>query len=211
MNTDALIEALANDAASVKQRPIGLYLTLAGGIGLFLATCAVAWLYGIRADLSNALIAVSAKIAFCAMSVAVAVPLLLRLSRPNTNVSSSMAPAIMLVIMSLSAAAYALALIPASERLHAWTYGSVPACLQRIPLLAVPVAILLLVAVRKMAPTRLTLAGAALGAVAGGISGIAYSLFCPIDSVAYIATWYLASILACAGIGGLVGRWLLRW
>lgn len=66
-------------------------------------------------------------------------------------------------------------------------------------------------AARRFGPTRLSAAGAALGAVAGALAAIPYSLFCPIDSAPYVATGYTAAIVLCAGIGALAGGRMLVW
>lgn len=211
MKTEALIESLARDVQPVRSKPFGLHLDTAGAVGLALAFLGVFFVYGVRSDLSGSMIAVFAKAAFCFAGLVVAAPLLYLLSRPNIGARAWLAPVFLLSAVSLGVAAIVLVQTPPETRLHAWIDAGVPACLQRIPLLAVPVAAALLFVVRGLAPTRLTFAGAALGGVAGAIAGIAYSWFCPVDSIAYVATWYLAAILLCAGIGAVLGRWLLRW
>jgi hypothetical protein len=118
---------------------------------------------------------------------------------------------VLLVVASLATASLIIANTEASARLSTWLAGGFPECLRRIPILAAPVAVVLLFVVRGMSPTRLTLAGAALGGLSGAIAAVAYSLFCPVDSVAYVTTWYLVAILVCAGIGAATGKWLLRW
>jgi hypothetical protein len=120
-------------------------------------------------------------------------------------------PSLLVIAGSLAAAAVALAMTAPELRMSAWLAGGFPECLRRIPILATPVAAALLFVARGLAPTRLTLAGAALGGLSGAIAAVAYSWFCPVDSLAYVATWYLASILLCAALGALFGRWLLRW
>lgn len=211
MKTEALIESLTRDVQPVRSKPVALHLASAGAVGLAMAFLGVLFVYGVRSDLSEAVVAVFAKAAFCLAGLLVAAPLLYRLSRPSTRVRAWFAPVLLLCAMSLGIAAIVVGQTPPEARLHAWIDAGVPACLQRIPLLAVPVAAALLFVVRGLAPTRLTFAGAALGGVAGAIAGIAYSWFCPVDSISYVATWYLAAILLCAGIGALLGRWLLRW
>ncbi|MBL8531151.1 MAG: DUF1109 family protein, partial [Hyphomonadaceae bacterium] len=61
------------------------------------------------------------------------------------------------------------------------------------------------------APTRLALAGAAIGAISGGVGAMAYAMYCPTDSVAFVTTWYSLAIALCAAIGAGVGSRLLRW
>jgi hypothetical protein len=77
--------------------------------------------------------------------------------------------------------------------------------------LGAPTAALLIWLMRAFAPTRLTMTGAAIGAVSGGVGAMAYSMYCPIDSVAFVATWYALAIALCAVLGALIGGKLLRW
>jgi hypothetical protein len=40
---------------------------------------------------------------------------------------------------------------------------------------------------------------------------MAYSMYCPVDSAAFVATWYALAIALCAAVGAIVGSILLRW
>ena len=53
--------------------------------------------------------------------------------------------------------------------------------------------------------------GAAIGALSGGVSAMAYAMYCPTDSVAFVTTWYTLAIAVCAALGALVGSRFLRW
>jgi hypothetical protein len=80
-----------------------------------------------------------------------------------------------------------------------------------VPLLAAPTGAGLIWLARGLAPTRLAASGAAIGALAGGIGAMAYSMYCPVDSAAFVATWYALAIALCAAVGAIVGSILLRW
>jgi hypothetical protein len=95
--------------------------------------------------------------------------------------------------------------------MEAWLGGGFPWCLVVVPVLAAPTAAGLLWLMRSFAPTRLTLAGASIGALSGGVGAMAYSMYCPVDSVAFVTTWYVVAIGLCAAIGAAVGARLLRW
>ena len=43
------------------------------------------------------------------------------------------------------------------------------------------------------------------------VGAMAYAMYCPIDSAAFVVTWYAVAIGLCAAIGALVGSILLRW
>lgn len=211
MRTDALIEALAKDIEPVKAPRTGARFTAAAALGAVLAGMVVAVLFGVRQDIGAAIIPVLSKTLYCLAAVAAAAPLAFILSQPNTSMRRWLAPTVLLVAASLGVAAWVVAQAPPEARFDVWLAGGFPECLRRIPILATPVAVALLFIVRTLSPTRLTLAGAAVGGLAGAIAGVAYSWFCPVDSVAYVATWYLAAMLICAALGATFGRWLLRW
>lgn len=211
MRTNALIEALAKDIEPVRPARTWRRFVGAGALGAMLAGLIVVGVFGIRHDLSAAALTVAAKNFYCLLAVAAAAPLAFTLSQPNTGARKWLWPSLLLILASLGAAGVALAMTAPDLRLSAWLAGGFPECLRRIPILATPVAAALLFVVRGLSPTRLTLAGAALGGLSGAIAAVAYSWFCPVDSIAYIATWYLASILLCAALGAALGRWLLRW
>ena len=40
---------------------------------------------------------------------------------------------------------------------------------------------------------------------------MAYAMYCPVDSVAFVTTWYAVAIGLCAAVGAIVGTRLLRW
>jgi hypothetical protein len=98
-----------------------------------------------------------------------------------------------------------------ARRLEAWTGGGFPWCIVLVPVLAGPTAAGLMWLMRAFAPTQLTMTGAAIGGLSGGIGAMAYSMYCPIDSVAFVTTWYVLAIAICAVLGAALGARLLRW
>ena len=77
--------------------------------------------------------------------------------------------------------------------------------------LSVPVFVGCLIAFRRFAPTRLRLAGAAVGVLSGAAGAAVYAFACAEASAAFMITWYTAGILAAGGLGALVGPRVLRW
>ncbi len=104
-----------------------------------------------------------------------------------------------------------MVLTPLDLRMSAWTSDQFPECLYRIPLLSLPIAMALTLAVRGLGATRLTLAGSAIGAVSGSLAAIVYAGCCPADSILYVVSWYLASVLLCAAAGAVVLSRMLKW
>jgi hypothetical protein len=77
--------------------------------------------------------------------------------------------------------------------------------------LSLPIFIGLFWALRRLAPTRLTLAGASAGLVAGASAATIYGFHCIEMAAPFILIWYTLGIAVAAGFGALFGRWMLRW
>ncbi len=211
MKTDRLIAALASEADIVRSGVAERRIAIASGTGLAVALVMVATVFGFRSDIGGAVAAMSLKGAFGLAAAFAAAPLLLEVARPNTNAMRAAAPAGMFALASLVLAVIMFLITPPDARVHSWIGGGVPECLYRIPLLAVPIAVALYFAVRGLGPTRLSLAGAAIGGVSGALGAIAYATCCPMDSALYVASWYLAAILFCAAVGAVVVGRALKW
>lgn len=84
-------------------------------------------------------------------------------------------------------------------------------CLTYIPAIGVGPLALLIVALRRGAPTRPGLAGAVAGLLAGGIAATFYAAHCTDDSALFVATWYTIAIAILAVAGGVLGRLAARW
>ncbi|WP_028208602.1 DUF1109 domain-containing protein [Paraburkholderia nodosa] len=66
-------------------------------------------------------------------------------------------------------------------------------------------------AMRGLAATQPVAAGVATGLLAGAIGTLAYCFRCPETAVPFWATWYSLGMAIPALIGGMAGRWILRW
>jgi hypothetical protein len=84
-------------------------------------------------------------------------------------------------------------------------------CSSLILLLALPIFFFLLWTMRKLAPTRLTPAGAAAGTLAGAASATLYGFHCPENAAPFVLIWYTLGVGVAAAFGAVVGRWALRW
>lgn len=211
MKTDHLIEMLSRDAEpAVKTRgALRLALTLAIGLvgGVVLLLIGV----GVRPDIGVAMMPVMMKAGFAALVAAIVLPLAIQLMKPGRPLGWRLAAIGMFLALVAAATTIALMGELPENRMQAWTGGAFPWCLVLIPLLATPTASLLVWALRAFAPTRLTLMGAAVGGLSGGVGAMAYAMYCPIDSVAFVTTWYSLGIAIAAALGALIGPRLLRW
>jgi hypothetical protein len=210
MDTDTLIRALAgNEGPAPRRRTAArVSLALAGGFGVGLL--ALSLTLGLRPDLGTAMWAVGAKALFAAVIGTAGLGAAIHLSQTVARTRAAL-PMLVLAIASLLIAAIALATEMPEHRWAAWTANGFPWCVVLIPVFAIPTAVGLVWALRDGAPTRLTLAGAAIGALSGSVGTMVYAGFCPVDSVAFVTTWYVAGIALSAAFGALAGRWLLRW
>jgi hypothetical protein len=77
--------------------------------------------------------------------------------------------------------------------------------------LALPSFIAVLWALKGLAPTRLRLAGAAAGLLAGAVGAMVYAFHCPELAAPFIGLWYVLGMSLPAAAGALLGPWLLRW
>ncbi len=209
MKTDDLIAALAKGEEKPPKttRPwaLGLALGALGALLFFLS------MVGPRPDLGVSVWPTLAKAGFSAIFAVVAMSLVVRLARPGSPARRRVL--LLLGVFAVSAVAALVAFIGTDPgaRIAAWTGGGFPWCLVLIPLLASPAALALGWVARSFAPTDLPLSGAAVGAASGGIGAMAYAMRCPVDNVAFVATWYALAIALCAIVGALVGSRFLRW
>jgi hypothetical protein len=84
-------------------------------------------------------------------------------------------------------------------------------CAFLVTFTALPALAAIFWALRRMAPTRLGLAGLGAGLLAGAVGAFVYSFHCTEGSAPFIGIWYSLGIVLTAVIGGVLGRSLLRW
>ena len=134
-----------------------------------------------------------------------------RLSRPSGRVLGPVIVILAILLFMISMGAMDLWRTPAADRAHVWMGGSWDQCPFNIMVLALPIFVLGILAVRRLAPTRLVATGAAVGLMAGAAAATVYGLHCDEHTAAFTATWYSLGIVVCAAIGALLGPRLLRW
>jgi hypothetical protein len=100
---------------------------------------------------------------------------------------------------------------PPQKRAHLLFGGTAAVCPFLIALVAAPLFIAFIWVLRDLAPTRLRLAGAAGGFLAGSFGALAYSLHCPELAPPFIGVWYLLGMLIPTAVGALLGPRLLGW
>jgi hypothetical protein len=211
VKTDQLIDLLAKNVEPAERPHWARRMALTIVVGLIAAVLIVAIGIGVRPDIGVARMPVMLKAMFSAAAAAALLPLAVQLMKPGRPLGWRIGA--VLVFLGVCALATIVALMGEApeERMQAWMGGGFPWCVVVVPILAAPTAAGLLWLMRSFAPTRLTLAGAAIGALSGGVGAMAYAMYCPVDSVAFVTTWYVVAIALCAALGAVVGARLLRW
>lgn len=135
-----------------------------------------------------------------------------RLGHPGARLGVlTWAPFVLLGLVVAAGGAVLLGAGPAERPGLLWGRSSWAGCVAGIAALSVPAAALAVWALRRLAPTRPRLAGAACGLFAGGCAGAGYALSCPELALPFIAAWYTSGMLLPALAGALAGPKLLRW
>jgi hypothetical protein len=213
MRTDELVSMLAAGANAVEPHALQRRYALALGWGAFGATLLMAILLGVRPDLSEAarLPMFWVKLAFPAALLAGALVAAVRLSRPGVPLGRVPAAIAAPVLAMWLIAAFALLYAAPGQRDQLIFGDTWSECLINVGMLSVPVFGALLWAMKGLAPTRLTLAGAAAGLLAGATGALIYALHCPEMAAPFLGVWYLFGMLIPTGVGAALGPRILRW
>lgn len=213
MKTDDFVTMLANGVTAVPQNAAGRRIRRALLVGVPVSLAILFAGYGLRDDLRLviSLPMFWAKLLF-PLSIAVsAFVTVLRLARPGVEVRRAWMGMVVPVLLVWTMAAVAWFGMPMEERLPSLLGQSWRTCALSIGLLALPVFVATLLALRDLAPTRQTLAGAAAGALAGGVGAAIYALYCVELTFPFLAVWYVIGMTVPVLIGAVLGRWLLHW
>ncbi|MGH8181918.1 MAG: NrsF family protein [Steroidobacteraceae bacterium] len=134
-----------------------------------------------------------------------------RLSLPGAKVGAAPLAAALLILAMLALATGQIFAAAPSDRVALWLGHTWKVCSPLILALAVPIYACLAAAIRRLAPTRPALTGAAAGFAAGALAATLYGLHCPEQAAAFVASWYTLGIAAATALGAITGGRLLRW
>jgi hypothetical protein len=212
MNTTDLIAALAADQLGQPGSTRRLFYgsAVAGALvtaGVFLLSL------GWRPDIGTVIGTIRFPFKFVVTLAVVisATPLLVRLASPVDGGSLprralGAAPALILLAVVLE-----LLALPANRWWDNLVGSNALLCLTAIPLLSVPSAVALMLAMKRGAPARPRLAGALCGLVAAGIAATFYALHCDDDSPLFVAVWYTLAVAIVTSASAAIGGRVLRW
>lgn len=199
-STADLITQLADQAKPVGAWRVASRLTtaaLAGG----LASITVQLLtIGVRQDALGAFDIIVAKLMAVSLVAAAWAWLLRKLASPGSADRLK---------RTLAAGTVAVFLVIVVSGSPSWS--GVTRCVTQVLVLALPAFVILVVAIRRCAPTDLVQAGIAVGMLAGAIGVLGYSLGCTADDPTVVAWRYGLAILVWGLIGGALGKVVLRW
>jgi len=212
MKTDALIALLSEDLTPVRRGLVLRVLLLGLTGGVLLTVLAMMMTLKLRPDLHTAMAggAFWVKIIYTAALAVLGLMIVQRQARAGADCRKPMLALAVPVVALIMLAAMQLSSPEADSAAllmgHTWTV-----CPWLILTLALPVYAGLMLALRRLAPTRLALAGAAAGLAAGASAATVYGFHCPETAAPFILVWYTLGISLSAGLGALGGRWFLRW
>jgi hypothetical protein len=134
-----------------------------------------------------------------------------RLARPGGRIGGAGAPALLAIAWLAVLAGLETSRTAPTQLASLWLGQTWTECSFRIVALAAPVYLATLWVMRRMAPTRLGLAGAAAGLLAGSVGATVYGLYCEETTAAFVVVWYTLGVGCATALGALVGIRLLRW
>ncbi len=212
MQTDELIAFLSESVAPVKRGALARLVLggVAAGVALSVVVM-LAWL-GMRPDFAGAMASFGmwTKLAYTFAIAAFALWLVERAGRPGAATGQPAALLVLPVLAILVISALQM-MQPGADR-HLLMMGhSARVCAFNILMVSLPTLAATLCVLRRMAPTRLVLAGAGAGLFAGAAGAFVYAFHCTESAAPFVAIWYSLGIAAVTGLGALVGRWALRW
>ena len=212
MKTDDLIARLGADLAPTPPHYVGRVLAMGLGLGVLVSAALMLAAMGPRPDLAVAMAggAFWMKLAYTLSFAGLGLWMVERLGRSD---ASARTPAVFLVVpvILLLGVAIAQLMAPGADRHHLVMGDSWKVCAIDILTISVPAFVAVFWALRKLAPTRLALAGAGAGLLAGGVGASVYAFHCVEYTAPFILIWYSSGMAAAALIGAFISRWALRW
>jgi hypothetical protein len=212
MRTDDLIADLSGRLEPVRYGALTRLLILAVLLGLVASTILMLSALGLRHDIASAIMSFGmwTKLVYTFAIAALGFWLVQRAGRPGADMTPP-ARVLVLPVLAIALLAAIQLLAPGTDVPHLVLGHSSRVCPFLVIFTALPTLAATFWALRRMAPTRLTLAGAGAGLFAGAAGAFIYSFHCTEGSAPFIGIWYSLGIVLTAAIGGFLGRNLLRW
>ena len=212
MRTDDLIVALSDGLVPTPGSWVARSIALGAAGGTLAA--ALLWLgsMGFRPDIAQAVGTWPfwMKFFYTLALALLGLWLLARAGRPGARLAppaiALLLPAAILAVL----AALALTAPGANDRVLVMGHSAL-FCPFAIVAVSLPVLAGAFWSLRRMAPARLTEAGAAAGLFAGSAGAFVYAFYCTESAAPFVALWYSTGIGLSVMLGALIGRSALRW
>ncbi|MFM0076437.1 DUF1109 domain-containing protein [Paraburkholderia sediminicola] len=213
MRTSDLILRLTNSLTTIEPNSVSRRLNRSLSVGLAGSMAMLVVIYGIRSDMPELLLTTMfwIRLAFPVATLITALKLAGRLGRPGVPVKLAWFAVTLPFIAMLFVASLMLIATPPGYRLELMLGTTWRVATVNIVLLSLPSLATVMHAMKGLAPTRLALAGAGAGLLAGAQGSLVYSLYCSEMSVPFWGTWYVLGIVITAGIGAVFAPLYLRW
>ncbi len=213
MKTDDLISLLATGAAPVPTNAVGRRFAVALSCGFLVAVLLMAVTFGVRADLAQAMSEwiLWLKLTFAGSLALAGFISTERLARPGVHLGGVAAALAVPVLLLWLIAATVLIVAAPAQRADLILGNTWKTCAFNIALISLPLFAASLWAMKGLAPTRLALAGASAGLLAGALGTLVYALHCPESGAPFVAVWYVLGITIPTLTGALLGPRVLRW
>jgi len=212
MRTDELIAQLSDGLQPVKQGAVTRLLLGAILLGIVGSVLVMLTMIGLRHDLSTAMVSFGmwTKLVYTFVIAVFGFWLVERAGRPGAEMTRPLLllalPLLAILLLS------ALQMSAPQADMPALVMGrSSQVCGFLVTMTALPTLAATFWALKRLAPTRLTLAGAGAGLFAGAAGAFVYCFHCTESAAPFIAIWYTLGIAAVTALGALLGPRLLRW
>jgi hypothetical protein len=213
VKTADLIDKLSGELTPVSRGTVVATLALGLGGGA-LVSFVLMWAFmGLRPDLPAAMDTGSywMKFFYTLSLAGIAFWTVERLARPGVPAAMPMRmlllPLLALLVLSfvdMQGASHA-------QRMHMMMGASSKVCPWRIVFLSLPIFAGAFWSLTRLAPTRLVIAGAFAGLLAGAFGAWIYAFHCDESAAPFVTIWYTFGIATVGALGGLLGRYVLRW
>ena len=212
MRTDDLIADLSDRLEPVRYGALTRMLVLAVVVGVIGSTILMLSALGLRHDFARAIVSFGmwTKLVYTFAIAVLGFWLVQRAGRPGADMGA-IARILLLPVLAIALLALAQLTTPGADMRGLALGHSSRVCAFLVTLTALPTLAATFWALKRMAPTRLTLAGVGAGLFAGAAGAFVYSFHCTEGSAPFIGIWYSLGIALTAAIGGFLGRNLLRW
>jgi hypothetical protein len=212
MRTDDLIAQLSTGLEPVKTGAATRTLLVSVGVGVAASLALMLSYMGLRYDFATAIASFGLwmKVTYTFAIAGFGLWLVERAGRPGADMTRPMAMLALPVLAIALLAALQLS-APGADMNRMMMGTSSDVCATNILIVAGPTLLAAFWALRQLAPTRLTLAGAGAGLFAGAVGATIYAFHCMEATAPFIAVWYTLGIALTTIVGAALGRFLLRW